>query len=347
MGSRLEAVTLPRRREHGQSMAIILRPTPRCNRVPPLALQAGAPIPSGSMLPTHDRYGYTPIERRPVYDWPGGKRLAFYVCTNIEYFALGAGDGALDNAVLGAKQTHRNYSWRDYGLRVGIWRMFDLLHELALPAAHNVNSLVYGFRPEVTDAIRRRGDEVVAHGRTNSEHQDGMWEPDEQRLIAEVTETIAAHEGRPPAGWMGPGLSETRVTPDLLQEAGYRYVMDWPCDDQPLWMRTRGGRILSVPYSIEINDGPVIARRQHSAREYADMIVDQFDEMLRQCEHQPLVCSVVLHPFITGEPFRLGPLRSALQHCVKHPQRERVWWTVPGRIADHCYGLPEGTITSG
>ena len=298
-------------------------------------------------LPSHTRYGYTPIDQRPVYDWPEGKRLAFYVCTNIEYFALGAGDGALDNANPNAKQTHRNYSWRDYGLRVGIWRMFDMLDELGLPAAHNVNSLIYDYRSAITDRIRKRGDEVVGHGRTNSEHQDGMWEVDEARLIADATATITRHEGKPPTGWMGPGLAETGVTPDLLREAGYRYVMDWPCDDQPFWMKTRSGPILSVPYSIEINDGPVVARRQHSAREYADMLVDQFDEMVRQCAHQPLVCSVVLHPFIMGQPFRLGPLRQALQHCLAHPLRERVWWTLPGRIADHCYSLPPGIITEG
>jgi peptidoglycan/xylan/chitin deacetylase (PgdA/CDA1 family) len=299
------------------------------------------------MLPTHDRYAYTRITRRPTYEWPDGKRLAFYVCTNIEYFALGAGDGALDNAVIGAKQTHRNYAWRDYGLRVGIWRQLELLQELGLPAAHNVNSLIYRFRPDIAEAIRARGDEIVAHGRTNSEHQDGMWEPDEARLIQEVTDTITSHEGKPPGGWMGPGLSETKVTPDLLQEAGYRYLMDWPADDQPFWMKTRQGRILSVPYSIELNDGPVIARRQHSAREFADMIVDQFDEMVRQSQAQPLVCSVVLHPFITGQPFRLGPLRQALTHCARHPMRDCVWYTTPGRIADYCYALPPGLITNG
>ena len=307
--------------------------------------------PSGiyhvSMLPTHNRYGYTPIHKRPVFDWPDGKRLAFYICTNIEYFALGKGDGALDNANLTAKQTHRNFSWRDYGLRVGIWRMFDMLDDLGLPAAHNVNSLIYDFRPDIADRIRQRGDEVVGHGRTNSEHQDGLWELDEARLINDATDVIARHEGTAPGGWMGPGLSESAVTPDLLQEAGYRFLMDWPCDDQPFWMKTRKGRILSLPYSIEINDGPVIARRQHSAREFADMIVDQFDEMVRQCEHQPLVFSLALHPFITGQPFRLGPLRRALEHCLNHPLSDRVWWTRPRDIADHCYRMSPGMLTEG
>jgi len=295
-------------------------------------------------LPGHERYPYSYIDDRPDYSWPGGRRLAFFVCTNLEYFAFKAGDGALDNADVNARQTHRNYAWRDYGLRVGLSYLLDMLDELGIPAAHNTNSLLYEYRGAIFPRIRKRGDEIVGHGRTNAEHQDHMWELDEARMIKDVTDAIARHEGKPPAGWMGPGLAESSVTPDLLHEAGYKYAMDWPCDDQPFWMKTRSGRILSVPYSIEINDGPVIARRQHSAREFADMIVDHFEEMLRQSVKRPLVCSVVLHSFIMGQPFRLRALRQALEHCVNHPQRERVWYTLPGRIAEHCYSLPDGIV---
>ena len=295
-------------------------------------------------LPSHDRYPYSYIDDRPDYSWPGGKRLAFYVSTNLEHFAFKAGDGALDNAVLDAKQTHRNYSWRDYGLRVGLSYLLDMFDGLGIPVAHNTNSVLYHYRAAVFARIRQRGDEIVGHGRTNSEHQDHMWELDEARMIKDVTGAITSNEGKPPSGWMGPGLSESNVTPDLLHEAGYKYLMDWPCDDQPFWMKTRTGRILSVPYSVEINDGPVVARRQHSAREFADMIVDQFEELLKQSAKRPLVCSVVIHPFIMGQPFRLRALRQALEHCVSHPQSERVWYTLPGRIADHCYSLPEGIL---
>jgi allantoinase len=301
----------------------------------------------GMLLPMHNRYGYTKIDDRPIYDWPDGKRLACYLCTNIEYFAFCKGDGALDNAAINAKQTHRNYAWRDYGLRIGLWRIFDMLDELGLPAAHNTNSLIYHHRSDITDRIRARGDEIIGHGRTNSEHQDSMWEEDETRMIHEATSTISHAEGKPPGGWMGPGLSESGVTPDLLKEAGYRFVMDWPCDDQPFWMRTRSGPILCLPYPIEINDGPVLARRQHSAREFADMIVDQFDEMIEQCANEPLVCGIALHPFLVGQPFRLRPLRNAIRYCLSHKHNDRVWWTTPGKIADHCYSLPEGTLTNG
>ena len=147
-----------------------------------------------------------------------------------------------------APQTHRNYAWRDYGNRVGLWHYLDLLDEFGLPGAHNVNSAVLEHCPEIVERLNGRGDEYVGHGRTNSEHQEGLWEEDEARLIAESTEIVTRLSGKRPEGWLGPGISESRVTPDLLKEAGYRYVMDWAIDDQPVWLRTRAGPILSVPY---------------------------------------------------------------------------------------------------
>jgi allantoinase len=176
------------------------------------------------LLPQHSRYDYIPLPERRDYSWPEGKRLAFVMTTNIEWFAYGAGLGH-DPAKTGEPQTHRNYSWRDYGNRIGIWRLFDLLDELALPASHNCNTLLYRYAPQIMKAVRARGDEVVAHGRTNAENLRGMWEPDEARLLKEVTDTIAEHEGKPPAGWMGSGAYETGRTPDLLKELGYKYLM--------------------------------------------------------------------------------------------------------------------------
>jgi hypothetical protein len=170
-----------------------------------------------------------------------------------------------DPAKTGEPQTHRNYSWRDYGNRIGVWRLFDLFDELKLPAAHNANSLLYEYAPQIMDAIRRRGDEVVGHGRTNAENLRGLWQPDEERILREVTETIARHEGAPPSGWMGSGAYETPNTPDLLKELGYKYLMDWPMDDQPVWLRTRSGPLLSIPYPIELNDAQVVIHRKQDA----------------------------------------------------------------------------------
>ena len=298
------------------------------------------------LLPKHSRYDYVPLPERKDYFWPGQKRLAFVVTTNIECFAFGAGLGH-DPAKTGEPQTHRNYSWRDYGNRIGIWRFFDLFDELKLPAAHNVNSLVYEYAPQVMDAVRRRGDEVVAHGRTNAENFRGLWEADEERIISDIVATFVQHEGKPPQGWMGPGAYETANTPDLLKEAGFTYLMDWPMDDQPVWLRTRSGPLLSVPYPIELNDSQVITHRKQDGREFCDMIVDQFDEMIEQCAAHPLVMNVSVHPNIFGQPFRLRNLRLALRHCLEHPHKDRLWLARPGEVAQHCLSLPAGTLPGG
>lgn len=292
-------------------------------------------------LPAHERYDYVPIHERARYEWPGGARLAVFFCSNIEYFAFRQGLGS-DSTGEAAAQSQRNYAWRDYGNRVGLWHYLDLLDEFALPGAHNVNSAVLEACPQIVTRLNARGDEYVGHGRSNAERQDGLWEEDEARLIAESTEVVARLAGKRPEGWLGPGLAESRVTPDLLKEAGYRYLMDWPVDDQPIWMRTRAGAILSVPYPIEVNDSPALLNRRHSGREFAQMVTDQFDEMLEQSRKYPLVFSVALHPFIIGQPFRLRAFRDALRHILAH--REELWITTPGGIARYCESLPRGTI---
>jgi allantoinase len=300
-------------------------------------------LSSYPLLPQHKRYDYIPLPERRDYSWPGGKRLAFVITTNVEWFAYGAGLGH-DPAKTGEPQTHRNYSWRDYGNRIGIWRFFDLLDELALPAGHNCNSLLYHYAPQIMAAIRARGDEVVAHGRTNAENLRGMWEADEARLIREATDVIAQAEGKRPKGWMGSGAYETPNTLDLLQELGYEYSMDWPMDDQPVWLRTRSGPLLSVPYPIELNDSQVVIHRKQDAGDFCSMITEQFDEMIEQCVKHPLVMNVSVHPYVFGQPFRLRMLRRALKHCVEHSLKSRVWWAKPEEISDYCRTLPAGVV---
>ena len=233
---------------------------------------------------------------------------------------------------------------REYGNRIGVWRLFEMLDTLKLPAGHNCNSLLYDYAPQIMDAIRKRGDEVVAHGRSNAENLRGLWQPDEERILREVTDTIARHEGRPPTGWMGSGAYETGNTLDLLKEIGYQYVMDWPMDDQPVWLRTRNGPILSVPYPIELNDSQVVIHRKQDASDFCDMIVEQFDEMIEQSAAHPLVMNVSIHTYVFGQPFRLRMIRRALRHCLEHPHAGQVWWAKPCEIAAHCLSLPPGII---
>jgi peptidoglycan/xylan/chitin deacetylase (PgdA/CDA1 family) len=296
-------------------------------------------------LPHHDRYDYSALPRRANYDWPGGKRLAVYLGINIEHFAFGTGLGHAVSTEL-PQPDPRTFSWRDYGNRVGVWRLFDLLDELQLPACHLVNTTIFDYAPEILEPIKARKDEIIGHGRTNAERQGQMWEEDEARLIAQVRNAITKHSDRAPRGWMGPWMSQSRVTPDLLKEAGFDFLMDWPCDDQPIWMRTRSGPLMSVPYPLEINDSPMMLVRHHTAVDFEQMIIDQFDEMIEQAERQPLVCGIALHTMIVGQPYRLRALRRALKHIVEHPKRDKVWFTRPGEIFDHCASLKAGIMPS-
>jgi peptidoglycan/xylan/chitin deacetylase (PgdA/CDA1 family) len=293
-------------------------------------------------LRTHDRYDYVPLRGRADYSWPAGRRLAVYFALNLEHFSYGEGLGA-ELAPGGPHPDILNYAWRDYGNRVGAWYMLDAFDALRLPMAALVNSSMYDYAPELVAACRARGDEIVGHGRTNAERQGVLGEADERALIAEATSRLAEAEGHPPEGWLGPWISHSHVTPDLLAEAGYRYLLDWCMDDQPVWFRCRGDRrILAVPYPQEVNDIPQIAGRKIGGDAFADIIVDQFDEMLELSQERPLVMGVALHAYLVGQPHRLRHLKRALRHIAKH--RDRIWLTTPGAIARHCVSLPTGIV---
>lgn len=295
------------------------------------------------MLPTHGRYDYTPWRGRRPYSFPNGAKLAVYLGVNLEHFAFGEGLGA-ELAPGGPQPDILNFAWRDYGNRVGAWRLLDLLDDLALPATVLLNSAMYDYAPDLLAAHRARGDEMAGHGRTNSERQSVLPEAEERRLIVESTEAIARQEGAAPRGWLSPWIAESRVTPDLLAEAGYRYTMNWCADDAPVWMRTRGGKLLAMPYPQEVNDIPAIVARKESAEAFARMIMDDFEERLRQVQSDglPQVMGIALHPYIIGQPHRMRVLRRALASIAQ--RRGEVWITTAGAVFDHVAALPAGIV---
>jgi peptidoglycan/xylan/chitin deacetylase (PgdA/CDA1 family) len=284
-------------------------------------------------LPTHGRYDYSAITDRPDYTWPGGKRLAVYIGLNLEHFAFGEGLGA-ELAPGGPQPDILNYAWRDYGNRVGAWRMRDMFDALGMPVSVLANSAMYDYAPDLMAAFRARGDEIVGHGRTNSERQSVLEREEEAALIAEATQVLTKAEGVAPKGWLSPWIAESLHTPDLLTEAGYGYTLNWCMDDQPVWMQTSAGPLLSIPYPQEVNDIPSIVARKDSAAQFADMIIDNFDEMLEQSATQPLVMGIALHPYLVGQPYRLRHLRRALRHICDH--RDDIWLTTSGGIHDFC-----------
>jgi peptidoglycan/xylan/chitin deacetylase (PgdA/CDA1 family) len=280
------------------------------------------------MLKSHGRYPYVPIARKTAGTWPNGARLAVYFALGVEEYAFG--EGLTENLLPGAPHPDlANTSWRDYGNRVGAFRILEHFRRAEVPLAVLLNAAVYDHAPELTRALSAAGCEMVAHGISNSDTLNGMAEATEAAYLASVRDAIKAREGRPPLGWSSPWLAQTPNTLDLLKEAGYGYVLDFGLDDRPVWLTTRSGPLLHIPYALELNDSSTAIGRLASGRDFAAMIVDQFDEMLASAD-QPLVMSVVLHSFISGQPFRLRALSEALAHIVT--RRDAVWLTTPGAI---------------
>ena len=290
-------------------------------------------------LPTHGRFDYLPITRRPRYRWPGGAGLAVYLGFNIEHFAFGEGLGA-NIGPASPQPDVLNYSWREYGNRVGAWRCLDLFDSLGMPAAALINTALYDHCPELVAACVARGDELVGHGHTNAERQASFDEAGERSLLLHCRQQMEQHSGVQPQGWLSPWISESLHTPDLLAETGYRYTLNWCHDDQPLPMRTRSGQTLwSVPYPQELNDIPMVIARQMDGKDFAQLIKDQLAEMLDQTRDPTspaLVMGIALHPYIVGQPYRLRPLRHALQAVAAARDAGHVWVATPGAICTHA-----------
>jgi allantoinase len=295
------------------------------------------PMPSSAyrVLPGHGRFSYSPITNRPAFRWPDGSRLAVYIGFNIEHFAFGEGLGPSIGPVMPEPDV-LNHAWREYGLRVGAWRCIELFEQLSMPTAALINTALYDHCPELVAAFAQRGDELIAHGHTNSERQGVLSESDERELIVSCRERIAAESAQQSAGWLSPWLSESLVTSDLLAEAGYEYTLNWCHDDQPTRINTRSGKPLwAIPYPEEVNDIPMILARQMDASAFCQLIIDNFEEMLRQSERQPLVMGIALHAYLMGQPYRLRHLRRALEHIARARDEGRIWITTPGSIASH------------
>ena len=256
-----------------------------------------------------------------------------------EHFAFGEGLGA-GIGPASPQPDVLNYSWREYGNRVGAWRCLDLFDSLGLPAAALINTALYDHCPELGAACVARGDELVGHGHSNSERQGLLDEAGERELLMQCRDRILAESGQAPVGWLSPWISESLHTPDLLAETGYSYTLNWCHDDQPLPMHTRSGQPLwAVPYPQELNDIPMIIARQMDGKDFAQMIIDQLDEMLDQSQTPgaaPLVMGIALHPYIVGQAYRLRHLRRALQHVAAVRERGQVWMTTPSAIFRHA-----------
>lgn len=279
----------------------------------------------------HNRFVYSPIVDRPVKPLPNGARVGVWITPNIEHFHWGQPAMSMTPMTAGFTPDVLNYAWRDYGVRVGVWRVMEILEKHGFKATAALNSEVCDEYPRIVEEGGKLGWEWVAHGPSNSMMFTGMPAEVEEPIITGVIDRITEATGERPRGWLGPALTETDNTLDLLKKAGIDYVMDWANDELPYEMRTSDGAILSLPYTLEVGDIPVFLQQGRSGNAFYEIIVDQFDQLYAEGEKRPRLMSIALHPFLIGHPFRARHLERALAHIAGH---DRVWLTTGSEIAD-------------
>src|SRR5579872_6628819 len=282
------------------------------------------------MLPT-DRLAYSAIAERAPLALPDGARMVVWVIVNVEEWDP---EQPMPRTVLtppagGSPMPDvPNWAWHEYGNRVGFWRFVEVFDALAIPAVLAINGSALAAYPPIVRAACERNWEFIGHGFT----QRNMQKVENERAdIRKTCAAIADATGAPPRGWLGPGLTETWQTPDLLVEEGYDYVADWVLDDQPVWLKTRTKPILNIPYTQECNDVAMMLIQHHKAAEYFDRAVDQFEQIYADAASSARVMALVVHPYIMGAPHRLKYFRRALEFIR---QRTDVKFWTGAQIAD-------------
>lgn len=277
-------------------------------------------------------YDYLPYDQRPQIRWPGGARVAFWVAPNVEFYELNPPRNPARAAWARPAPDVQNYSYRDYGNRVGFWRMLEAMQRCNVRGSVSLNVAMCEHHPEVIAACADNGWEFYSHGTYNTRYLMGMSEAQERAVIQDSIDTIRKHTGQKLDGWLAPALTYTDRTMDLVAEMGLTYVCDLFHDDQPVPVKTRSGRLTSVPYSLEMNDTIVYNVNQVSPRRYGDIIKRQFDQLYREGEHSGTVMCIPLHPYLIGQPYRLAAFEEALQYIASH---DKVWLATGREIAAH------------
>ena len=281
-----------------------------------------------------ERYDDSFIFERKPFKWPGNNTLAVWFAPNVEVWHY---DSAVGAAISPNPTNHLpdvfNYAWREYGMRVGLWRLADVFDEAGVKATVALNAQVCDVYPKAMDEMKRRGWEFMGHGTTNSTNLAAFdQQPDQERdAIRNILRTIEQASGKRPRGWLGSGLVETYNTLDILAAEGVNYCGDWNNDDQPVPMKVKSGKMFGIPYCNEINDLGVYLRRNWTGEQYLLSVIDQFDTLYADSRKQPRVLGVPLHPMISGQPLRIKYLQRAIAHMKEH---QGVWFATGSEIID-------------
>ncbi len=279
------------------------------------------------------RYEFSPIVTREPFELPNNARLAVYVAVAVECWAFDAEQWSAPGVNTPPPNLFQ-YAPRDYGNRIGLWRIMEVLDKHGIKATGLFNSDVCKLYPVISDACKERGWEFVAHSTSNAVMLAGKSAAEERDIIRTAMDVISDATQQRPIGWIGAALAETFDTPDILAEEGIKYVSDWVCDDQPFPMNVKTGDLISMPYSLDLNDIPAFIMQGLTPKQFYEMIVDQFDTLYREGASQARVMSFCVHPFLMGQPYRIAWLDKALEYMKDF---DDVWFATSGEIARWYY----------
>ncbi len=280
-----------------------------------------------------NRVDYSPIIDRPIIKWPNDARVALWISPNVEHYEYMPDD---DSARTPWPRTPfpdvQQYSYRDYGNRVGFWRMLESLDRYNIRCCVSLNMAVLEHFPEIRDAMVQRDYDYMSHGIYNTRYLYTYTEEQEREFYRDTIDTLKLHTGKQLKGMLGPAISGTERTPDLMAEAGLIYHTDWMHDDQPVPIKVKSGKLVSVPYSIELNDSSLLRDNHYEGDYFARICKAQFDQLYKEGAESGRVMCIALHPFLIGQPHRIKYLDDILSHIMSH---DGVWQTTADDIADY------------
>ena len=278
-----------------------------------------------------DHYDYAPYFGRPPIRWPDNARLAFWVVPNIEFYEFAPPPNDARSVWYRPEPDIVNYAHRDYGNRVGFHRMAEVMSRYGVRGSVSLNVALCDHLPEIIETTNALGWELFSHGIYNTRYLYGMNEDEQRRVIADSRQTIMKHSGQRLDGWLSPAISNIETTQHILAEEGIKYTLDLMHDDQPTPLKVRNGRLISIPYSLEINDIPFFNFRGLSTTEYVESCKAQFDRLYAEGAESGTVMCLPLHPYVIGQPHRIRAFAEILDYVSGH---QGVWLTTGREIAE-------------
>ena len=280
----------------------------------------------------HDRVPYLPIVDRAPFEWPDGRPLAVWVVPNVEHYEYLPPLQSVDPYPRSPHPDVRLYGYRDYGNRVGFWRMAEVLDRHEIPCTVSLNVGVLDLYPEIAAAIADRGWDVMSHGLYNTRELTGLSRDEERGLLELCNSVLERHTGRPFRGMLGPYISGNSWTPDLMAELGMSYHADWVHDERPSpLLNASDVPMVALPYTYDLNDAPILMRSPAEGPVFVDRWFAEIDRLRREGAPGRIAC-LVLHPFTIGQPHRIRHLDRLLARLRSY---DDVWIASGSEIVDH------------